>query len=148
MERGQPFSDAPSMLRILREQLRSVSIRDDPNTPQKHLLGIDYSDIPLLRILSCGVRKLLASLNPRKALGPDEIPGRILQTISCDWDCLSYYSDLQPISTNWRDVHLVEEGMDWPRFQKGGRSDPARFLWLLLHIRCLSTFSAFISGVT
>ena len=47
-ERGQLFSATPSKARILNQQFRSVFTQDDPDTPQKHLPGTDYPDVPLL----------------------------------------------------------------------------------------------------
>ena len=44
--------------------------------------GPDYPSLDTLHITVKGVEKLLAGLNPSKAPGPDQIPARILKTLS------------------------------------------------------------------
>ena len=125
-EGGQLYSDAVSKARILSNQFKSVFTRDDPDAPVKKLPGPDYPDIPELIIRPEGVEKLLAGLNPRKASGPDEIPARMLQSLS---------TELAPALTAIF-TQSVEEGAlpkQWktawiaPVFKKGGRSDPANY---------------------
>ena len=38
-----------------------------------------YSDMPNIEVTSNGVKKLLESVKPRKAAGPDDIPCRLLK---------------------------------------------------------------------
>ena len=73
-----------------------------------------------------GVEKLLAGLNPSKAPGPDQIPARILKTLS---------RTLAPSLTEIfrQSVSTGELPSDWtmawitPVFKKGSRSDPSNY---------------------
>ena len=83
-EHGQLFSNTPPKTRILSEQLKSVFTRDDPHSADKRLPGPHYLAIPPLSDDTYGVQKLLYNSNPRKASDPDEIPARLLQSLSME----------------------------------------------------------------
>ena len=78
----QLFSDAASKASLLNAQFQSVFTRDTPENADAKLYGPNYPSIPELSITTHGVKKLLEDLNPSKALGPDQIPARILKNLA------------------------------------------------------------------
>jgi len=83
-EHGQLFSDAPSKVRILNEQFKLVFRRGDPHSADKRLPGPLFPAIHPASVDTYDVQKLLHNLSPRKASGPDEIPARLLLSLSVE----------------------------------------------------------------
>ena len=131
-EGNKLLADAASKARALNEQFCSVFTKDTPETAEAQLDGPDYPTIETLHITVKGVEKLLAGLNPSKAPGPDQIPARILKTLS---------RSLAPSLTEIfrQSVSTGELPSDWtmawitPIFKKGSRSDPSNYI----QITCL-----------
>ena len=75
---GLTFSDSTTKANILNSQFSSVFTSEDlSNMPD---MGVSSTpEIPPIIIHHNGVMKLLTSLNPHKAMGPDSIPGRLLK---------------------------------------------------------------------
>ena len=70
--------------------------------------------------------KLLRGTNPHKATGPDEIPGRLLKTLSdeiVDSICLIFQASLDQgrIPTAWKQAYIS------PIFKKGDRHKPSNY---------------------
>ena len=114
---GQQYSDAASKARILGEQFKSVFTRDNASTADRRLPGPHFPSISPISVEPYGVQKLLSSVNPRKASGPDDIPARVLQCLATD--CSSLISYLQPILADCGITVTVEESMDNTCFQEG-----------------------------
>ena len=124
-DQGQLHSDAPTKAHILSDQFKSVFTSDEPD-PNIRLQGREFPTISPLVIETPGVEKLLVSLNPRKASGPDEIPARILQALS---------SEIAPVLTTIfrQSIQSGNRPYQWknawitPVFKKGGRSVPSNY---------------------
>ena len=75
---GQLESDPKIKAEILNNFFKSVFTKEDEeNMPI--LPPSKYPNMPDLNITETGVIKLLSNLNPNKASGPEEIPGRLLK---------------------------------------------------------------------
>ena len=120
------LADSKSKAEALSAQFSSVFTRDTEETKDVRLEGPSYPHISSLKITETGVERLLANLNPSKASGPDQVPGRILKTLS---------NELAPVLTHIFRQSLSEGKVprDWstalitPVFKKGTRSDPANY---------------------
>ena len=85
------LSDSNSKAEVLSTQFSSVFTRDTEDTAEVRLEGPSYPPIPPLNIYNTGVEKLMANLNPSKASGPDQVPGKLLKVLS---------SELSPVLTH------------------------------------------------
>ena len=72
------YSDSKSKARILIEQFRSVFTPED-NSTLPAMEKSNCTPIDNIKITSAGVAKLLKSINPAKACGPDSIPNVVLK---------------------------------------------------------------------
>lgn len=82
--------------------------------------------IPNLIITEHGVQKLLANLNPYKAMGPDGISPRILKELSIELApalTTIFQSSVSSgsVPSDWRDAHVT------PIFKKGEQYNPANY---------------------
>ena len=123
---GQLHSDAPSKARLLSEQFKSVFTRSDPDAPVKELPGTGAPQIPELVITEEGVRKLMHELNPNKASGPDELPARVLQSLSAELApalAAIFNQSLKEgkLPRQWRTAWIA------PIFKKGSTSEPVNY---------------------
>ena len=55
---------------------------DVNNIPEKE--GDQFPTVPDVSIHQAGVLKLLKNINPHKATGPDEIPGKLLKELAIE----------------------------------------------------------------
>ena len=125
LDHGQLHSDAPTKARILSDQFKSVLTSDEPD-PNIRLPGPEFPTISPLVIETPGVEKLLVSLNPGKASGPDEIPARILQAL---------LSENAPVLTTIfrQSIQSGNLPYQWKKagialvFKKGRRSVPSNY---------------------
>ncbi len=83
MKNGTLHSDSAAKANILNSQFQSVFTPDD-GTETPRLEGESYPEINRLVITQEGVRKLLDKINPNKASGPDNIPGRVLKELATE----------------------------------------------------------------
>ena len=100
--------------------------KDNPDTADLRLPGPQYPSISPIIVEPYGVEKLLSSINPRKASGPDDIPARVLQCLATEIaPALSaiFSQSLQTaeLPVQWKKAWIT------PVFKKGGRSDPANY---------------------
>ena len=79
-----------------------------------------------IKIDTPGIKKLLSNLDPNKANGPDNIPGKFLKT--CASEMADIYSILFQVSldqgvvpADWKNANVV------PLFKKGDRSLPENY---------------------
>ena len=110
---------------ILNTQFASVfTTEDEDNVPDKE--GECHTPIPELTITQDGVLKLLQNINPHKATGPDQIPGKLLKELAVE---------IAPILTTIFTTSLAQgkipdkwrEALVAPLFKKGVRSKPANY---------------------
>ena len=123
---GQLHSDPAEKSRLLSEQFKSVFTRSDPAAPVKTLPSINAPTIPKLSFNTTGVELLLHQLNPRKASGPDEIPARLLQTMSKELApalTAIYNQSLEAgtLPTQWKTAWIA------PVFKKGSHTEPVNY---------------------
>ena len=93
-----------------------------------------YSQMPEIQISVKGIEKLLKSLNPHKAAGPDQFKPIVLQTLHVELAPV-----LQVIFQESHDPgklpHIWKEANVSPIFKKGGESDPANYR--LISLTCV-----------
>ena len=132
----QPLKDQEGNIRaesivkaqLLAKQYASVQTDDatDPNADAKPEGEQAFPDIGELNITVKGVEALLKKLNPSKATGPDEIPGRLLQELASELAPavtrlfrLSYNSGKLPAA--WKTAWIT------PIFKKGLKCMPENY---------------------
>ena len=118
----------------LNNQFKSVFNIEDPSSiPSKS--ASQYPTIDNLTIGVEGVAKQFANLNPNKACGPDEIPAKLLKTVS-----LEIAPAMQFLFQQSYDLGIMPE--DWSKalvtalYKKGPKSDPGNYRPISL--TCLS----------
>ena len=120
-------TDAPGKAESLLRQFSSVFTRDQDD-PQRNAEkdGPDLPSIDPLIFDVNGIEKLLQNINPSKAGGPDEIPGRFLKEVA--GEIAPFLSHLYTRSLEDGDVPLAWK-QSWvaPIFKKGLRADPANY---------------------
>ncbi|MEM7290621.1 MAG: reverse transcriptase family protein, partial [Pseudomonadota bacterium] len=94
-----------------------------------------YPNAPAIEIMPLGVLKLLKEINPHKASGPDQIPGKLLKELA---------EEIAPILTTvfraslhqgqipdqWKEANIT------PLFKKGDRSNPSNYRPISLTCLC------------
>ena len=79
-ENGNITSDSYSKSTIINDHLTSIFINDNSNLPD---LGISpYPHLPHITVSRPGVFKLLSTLNPNKASGPDDLSAKLISTLA------------------------------------------------------------------
>ena len=126
-ENGQLHSDSQKRSEILARQFKSVFTQDGQDPHKDDVLeGPAYPPINELAISEAGVHKLLATLKPRKAAGPDQIPCRLLKELA---------DELAPVVTNLyrQSMNTGDLPSRWstawitPVFKKGARNNPENY---------------------
>ena len=122
---GTLDSTAKGKANLLNAQYASVFKEEDPSSIPD--LGTSpYRSLPKINVTGNGVKKLLAGLNPRKAVGPDFVPTQILKEYAEDIAPI-----LQVIFQQSLDTGVVPE--DWKTanvvgvFKKGDRHQPSNY---------------------
>ncbi len=124
-ESGVVHSDPLKKAEILNRQFESVFTREDDSAiPQ--MQGPRYPSIDPLCISVPGVEKMLHSINPSKASGPDALPCRLLKELA---------TPLAPVFTDLfrKSLDSGELPDDWQRanvspvFKKGNRHLPENY---------------------
>ena len=121
-----PTSDCSKKAHLIHEHLDTVF--SDPSPPIQ--ATFDQKDrLPTMKpikINNSGIKKLLSDLDPNKANGPDNIPGKFLKT--CASDMADIYSvlfqaslDQGVVPADWKNANVV------PLFKKGDRSLPENY---------------------
>ena len=122
---GYLQSDTATRADILNDQFRSVYTKEDMNTmPDKG--PSPHRSMPRITFRTPGIAKLLHSLNPYKAAGPDCIPTHILKIASDQIAPVlsrifqkSYDSGILP--SDWKDANIV------PIYKKGDKQLPSNY---------------------
>ena len=122
---GILISDSSGKVNVLNRQYSSVftPIKEEviPSSPQT---GI--SKMPHIFVEPEGVKKLLSSLNPNKAAGPDRISSRVLKELA-----YKLYRPLTTLFQNSLNSGLVpnqwKSALVTPIFKKGDKHNPANY---------------------
>ena len=122
---GVNYSDSVKKADILNHQFTSVFTEEDLSSVPE-LNSTDHPSVQSIVVNRKGVLKLLRGTNPHKATGPDEIPGRLLKTLSdevVDSICLIFQASLDQgrIPTAWKQAYIS------PIFKKGDRHKPSNY---------------------
>ena len=126
-EEGQLYADSPSKARILNNQFCSVFTQDnDDPSADTVLKGPSYPPLERLEISVAGVAKLLRDLNPSKAVGPDEVPCRLLKELSEELapilaDIFRHSLATGHLHQAWKSAYVS------PIFRKGAVSAPENY---------------------
>ena len=122
---GILHSDSTVKADILNDQFTSVFTREDTNDiPQKP--NSPYSPVPNITVHQAGVVKLLNNINPHKATGPDNIPGKLLKELA---------TEVSPILTTIFNASIQQgkipdqwkEALITPLFKKGERGKASNY---------------------
>ena len=122
---NQVVTSAKEKAEALSRQYSSVfTMEDTSSLPSKG--PSPFPTMPDITITVAGVEKLLASLNPRKASGPDQVPTRILKehasTLAPVLQIIFQQSlDTGDIPEDWRQANVTAV------FKKGDRTQPANY---------------------
>ena len=123
---GQVYSDPKEQASILADQFKSVFTVDSDENRDNTIEGPTVPPLPDLEITLKGVKLLLRGIDPKKAAGPDEVPCRILCTLSDElapaFTMLfqrSYEHAVMP--DVWSTAWIT------PVFKKGAKFDAANF---------------------
>ncbi|MCP3852899.1 MAG: hypothetical protein GY694_22125, partial [Gammaproteobacteria bacterium] len=119
-------SDPQKKAQIIHEQFDSVY--SDPTS--KITPNFDESErlptMPNIEINYNGILKLLQNINPNKAVGPDQIPGKFLK-LCCDEMAFIFQTLFQAsidqgiIPSDWKEANIT------PLFKKGDRSSAENY---------------------
>ena len=139
---GQLESDPKIKAEILNNFFKSVFTKEDEeNMPI--LPPSKYPDMPDLNITETGVIKLLSDLNPNKASGPDEIPGRLLKLAAAQIAPSLTFIFNQSLRTgdlpeDWRKANVS------PIYKKENRTNPGNYRPVSLTCICCKLFEHII----
>ena len=122
---GRTVSLAADKAEALNDQFCSVFTNENTND-MPTLQTKNIPDIDKLVITMNGVQKLLADIQPKKAMGPDQIPAKILK--SCSESLAPVFQkifqksiDIGSLPQDWRKANIV------PIYKKGDRTNPANY---------------------
>ena len=114
---GRLHTDSQSKANILNNQFTSVfNIEDTSDIPVPS--GPSYPSMPEFEINVCGVQKLLHTIKPNKASGPDSIPCRVLKEAASELapalaDIFNSSLSVGTLPDDWKTAHVA------PAFKKG-----------------------------
>jgi len=105
--------------------------------------NIHYPVMPAIEVDTGGIAKLLFEIDPYKAMGPDEIPPRLLKELSSEIaPCLSlvFRASLKQgiLPSDWKTALVT------PLFKKGSRNDPYNYRPISLTSVCCKVFEHII----
>ncbi|KAA0184838.1 hypothetical protein HAZT_HAZT002046 [Hyalella azteca] len=136
---------------ILNNQFCTAFTRED----MTHMPVLDSSPhptVPEINITENGVYKLLASLNPRKASGPDGIPCRLVREVAEELASALTLLFVKSLDTG-QVSHVWEHAIVQPIIKKGDRSQAANYrpisltcicCKLLEHVNVRSSITAYL----
>ena len=135
---GALVTDPVAKANVLNAQFQSVFTRETPLT-EEHKAEQEYPAIADVRFTVNGVRKLLENLDPTKAVGPDEIPPRVLKELASDIAPVlteifnrSYQTGVMP--DDWRKANVV------PAYKKGKKILAVNYRPISLTCICCKLF--------
>ena len=111
---GVNYSDSVKKADILNHQFTSVFTEEDLSSVPE-LNSTDHPSVQSIVVNRKGVLKLLRGTNPHKATGPDEIPGRLLKTLS---DEVVHLLDFPGIPGPRQDPNSLEAGLHLTNLQE------------------------------
>ena len=111
---------------LIHKQFDSVFSDDTKNIPQEFDPEERLSTMTPIKITHNGILKLLLNLDPNKAVGPDQVPGKFLKL--CAYEIADIYVILFQASLDqgivphdWKQANIV------PLFKKGDKSLPENY---------------------
>ena len=122
---GHMQSESQAKADILNDQFTSVfSYEDTTHIPRKE--GVPCQTLPDVTIHEKGVFKLLKNINPHKATGPDQIPGKLLKELA---------PQITPVLTTIFNVSIKQgripdqwkEALVTPLFKKGNKNKASNY---------------------
>ena len=121
---GISASSAESKAEMLNSQFCSVFTHETKDLPPSQ--DSPHPAMPKLTIGRKGVENLLEKIDPSKAPGPDDIPGRVLKTCASQISAMLTFIFQQSLDTgevprDWREANVV------PLFKKGERTKPSNY---------------------
>ena len=139
---GISYTDSVAKANILNKQFSSVFTREDLSSIPA-ISGEPIPDIPPLHIEVEGVKHLLENLDPHKAMGPDNIPSKLLkETASLMAPLLAfiYQSSLHQgkLPAEWKHANVI------PIYKKGSRKCAANYRPISLTSICCKTLEHII----
>ena len=128
--KGHLVTDSVERTKLLVDQFQSVFTKNDKK-PLPNVSRRDKENIPTLNIGEKGVRKLLQNIKINKAVGPDELPNRVLQ--GCSNEAAPAITAIFNIIIFQLSIDFGELPKDWrkaniaPVFKKADRHLPENY---------------------
>ena len=121
-----PTSDCKKKANLIREHLDTVFSNPLPHIQANFDKNESLPTIKPIRVMAPGIQKLLSNLDPNKAIGPDNIPGRFLKLcapIMADIYSILFQASLDQgiVPADWKTANVV------PLFKKGDPSLPENY---------------------
>ncbi|XP_062605203.1 uncharacterized protein LOC134266991 [Saccostrea cucullata] len=122
---GLTHNDSATKADVLNRQFASVFFQEAPGDLPP-LGPSTIPDVPKITVSVNGVEKLLKYVNPSKATGPDNIPGKLLREASTELApamTLLFQASVDQgrIPDDWKSAKIA------PVFKKGDRSQPSNY---------------------
>jgi len=129
---GINYTDNQMKSEVLNEQFPSVFTRDD-SSELPCMEDSPYQDMPSIDFDASGIAKVLSDLDPTKSSSPDQIPTKLLKTISLE---------VSPCLKLLFSASLSQNSLpsDWKKaliFKKGDRKDPSNYWPVSLTSVCI-----------
>ena len=121
---GNTLTSAKDKAEVLNQYFCSVYTHEDPNIPD--LGPSNTPDIDDITITEEGIKKLLESLNPNKAPGPDDISGMVLKNCSGSIAPILKKLFQKSISTGTLPMEWLKANIT-PIYKKDDRTQPNNY---------------------
>ena len=123
---GITHSDSATKANILNDQFSSVFNKGEDPSTVPNMGPSPHPTVDNITVTENGVHKLLAGLEPHKALGPDQLRARLLKGLASGLDpiyTLLFQASLDrgTIRDEWKSANVV------PIYKKGTRSKPESY---------------------
>ena len=123
---GITYSDSIMKVNTLNEQCVSVFNKNEDTSTIPDMVTSTHPSMDNIHVTQEGVHKLLSYLQVHKAMGPDEIPSRLLKELAKELTpifTLFYQACLDQGTTpdDWKTANVV------PIFKKGDRNRPENY---------------------
>ena len=125
-ENNTPINDPTEKANLIRKQFDSVLSNPFPTIHHDFDENERLPTINPIQITSFGIQKLLSNINPNKAVGPDNVPGKFLKLFASEmadtYQVLFQASlDQGQVPPDWKTANIV------PLYKKGNKSLPENY---------------------